>query len=51
MISGVDAAILVTEDYPSFNFVVPKNGEIAGMSTEKVIELMKRAGEKYTLTA
>lgn len=42
---------LVTEEYPPFNSVDPKTGEIIGMSTEKVKELMKRAGEKYTLAA
>lgn len=45
------AAILVTEDYPPFNIVNPKTGEVTGLSTEKVHELMRRAGEKYTITA
>ncbi len=42
---------LVTEDYPPFNIVNPKTGEVTGMSTEKVQELMKRADEKYTIAA
>jgi len=45
------AANLVTEDYPPFNILNPKTGEVTGMSTEKVQELMKRADEKYTITA
>jgi polar amino acid transport system substrate-binding protein len=43
--------ILVTEDYPPFNIVNPKTGEVTGLSTEKVHELMRRAGEKYSITA
>lgn len=47
----IHAEILVTEDYPPFNIVNPKTGEVAGISTEKVQELMRRAGEKYSITA
>ncbi|GGC94695.1 substrate-binding periplasmic protein [Undibacterium terreum] len=47
----VHAISLTTEDYPPFNIVSPKNGEISGISTEKVMELMRRAGEKYTIAA
>ncbi|MFZ6643857.1 substrate-binding periplasmic protein [Undibacterium sp. TC4M20W] len=43
--------ILVTEDYSPFNIVNPKTGEVTGLSTEKVQELMRRAGEKYSITA
>lgn len=46
-----NAIILVTEEYPPFNIVDHKNGEISGLSTEKVLEVMRRAGEKYTLAA
>lgn len=46
-----NAVILVTEEYPPFNIVNHKNGEISGLSTDKVIEIMHRAGEKYTLAA
>lgn len=49
--SNTFAASLVTEDYPPFNAVDPKNGEITGMSTEKVKELMRRADEKFTIAA
>ncbi|MDE2427140.1 MAG: ABC transporter substrate-binding protein [Burkholderiales bacterium] len=45
------AVTLVTEDYPPFNIVNPKNGEVTGMSTEKIRILMQRAGEKYTINA
>ncbi|MFZ6744013.1 substrate-binding periplasmic protein [Undibacterium sp. JH2W] len=47
----IHAEILVTEDYPPFNIVNPKTGEVTGISTEKVQELMRRAGEKYSITA
>lgn len=43
------AVTLVTEDYPPFNAANSKTGEVIGLSTEKVVELMHRAGEKYTL--
>lgn len=42
---------LTTEDYPPFNIVDARSAAITGISTEKVQELMHRAGEKYTLTA
>ena len=48
---AVEAEILVTEDYPPFNIVNLKSGEVTGISTEKVQELMRRAGEKYSITA
>ena len=48
---SLKAENLVTEDYPPFNIVNPKTGEVTGMSTEKVQELMKRADEKYTIAA
>ncbi len=43
--------VLVTEDYPPFNIVHPQTHKISGISTEKVVELMHRAGEKMTITA
>lgn len=43
--------ILATEDYPPFNIVDPKTAAITGISTEKVIELLHRTDEKYTLNA
>lgn len=48
---NVQAETLVTEDYPPFNIVNPKTGEVTGLSTEKVQELMRRSGDKYTITA
>lgn len=42
---------LVTENYPPFNTVHAATGEISGSSTEKVIEIMRRAGESYHLAA
>lgn len=42
---------LVTENYPPFNTVHKATGEISGSSTEKVIEIMRRAGESYRLAA
>lgn len=43
--------ILTTEDYPSFNIINPDTQEINGISTEKLIELMHRAGERITINA
>ncbi|MFZ6692514.1 substrate-binding periplasmic protein [Undibacterium sp. SXout20W] len=45
------AETLVTEDNPPFNIVNFKTGEITGIATEKVQELMRRADEKYTISA
>lgn len=42
---------LTTENYPPFNIVDPKSGAISGVATEKVLEIMRRANEKYTLSA
>lgn len=42
---------LLTENYPPYNIVSPLNGQITGASTEKIIELMHRAGQAYTLTS
>jgi polar amino acid transport system substrate-binding protein len=41
---------LLTENYPPYNIVHPLSGQVTGTSTEKVIELMHRAGQAYTLT-
>jgi polar amino acid transport system substrate-binding protein len=43
--------IFTTENYPPFNMVDPNNDNISGISTEKVKEIMHRAGETYTITA
>jgi polar amino acid transport system substrate-binding protein len=43
--------ILTTEDYPPFNIIDPNSGNISGISTEKVKEIMHRAGASYTITA
>lgn len=42
---------LTTEDAPPFNMLDPRTGAISGVATDKVIELMQRAGEAYTLTS
>jgi polar amino acid transport system substrate-binding protein len=42
---------LVTEDYPPFNVVDPVSHAISGLSVDKVEELMRRAGQRYTLQA
>ncbi|CAN5785706.1 ABC transporter substrate-binding protein [soil metagenome] len=42
---------LTTEDYPPFNIINPENGAITGISTDKVRELMRRSGDRYTITA
>lgn len=43
--------ILTTEDAPPFNMIDPHTGVISGVATDKVIELMRRAGESYTLSS
>lgn len=43
--------MLATEDYPPFNIVHPKTQEVTGISTEKVMEMMQRAGEHYRIRA
>ena len=42
---------LTTEDYFPFDIVDAKTGNFSGISTDKVIELMRRSGEKYTVSA
>lgn len=46
-----EALTLTTEDAPPFNMMDPHTGAISGVATDKVIELMRRAGETYTLAA
>lgn len=45
------ALTLTTEDAPPFNMTDPRTGAISGVATDKVIELMRRAGEVYTLAS
>ncbi|MBI3145990.1 MAG: ABC transporter substrate-binding protein [Pseudogulbenkiania sp.] len=42
---------LATEEAPPFNMMDPRTGAISGIATDKVIELMRRAVEAYTLAA
>ena len=42
---------LTTEDYPPFDIVDTQTGQFSGISTDKVLELMRRTGEKFTLNA
>jgi len=42
---------LYTENYPPFNIVSEDKLAISGISTEKVRELMRRAGDNYQLSA
>lgn len=52
ILSGPALALtLTTEDYPPFNIVGAKSQKVSGISTEKVIEIMLRAKENYTITA
>ncbi|MBC3936938.1 substrate-binding periplasmic protein [Undibacterium rugosum] len=46
-----NSLVITTENYPPFNIVDPKNQEISGISTDKVRELMRRAGETITIKA
>jgi polar amino acid transport system substrate-binding protein len=43
------ALTLTTEDYPPFNMQDPSSKAITGISADKVVELMRRAKEPYTL--
>jgi polar amino acid transport system substrate-binding protein len=43
------ALTLTTEDYPPFNMQDPASKTITGISADKVVELMHRAKEPYTL--
>jgi polar amino acid transport system substrate-binding protein len=47
--SAASALTLTTEDYPPFNMQDPQSQAIGGISTDKVVELMRRAHEPYTL--
>lgn len=40
---------LATEDYPPFNMQLPGSPDVVGISTEKVQELMRRAGQDYSI--
>ena len=42
---------LTTEDYDPFDIVDAKKGTFSGLATDKVLELMRRSGEKYTVAA
>jgi polar amino acid transport system substrate-binding protein len=42
---------LTTEDYPPFNTIDKTTGKIHGVATDKVLALLQRAGEQYTLNA
>ena len=44
------AVTLTTEDYPPFNMVDERTKEPIGITTDKVIELMRRAHEPFTIT-
>ncbi len=41
---------LVTEEYPPFNMSEPSSGVLRGISVEKVLELMRRAKQPYTMS-
>lgn len=43
------ALTLTTEDYPPFNMQDPQTQALSGIATDKVVELMRRAHEPYTL--
>ncbi|MBI3283394.1 MAG: ABC transporter substrate-binding protein [Burkholderiales bacterium] len=40
---------LVTEHYPPFNIVHPEDDDVGGSSADKLRELMRRAGEDYSI--
>lgn len=49
---GVAVALtLTTEEYPPFNMLDERTKEPTGITVDKVVELMQRAREPYTITA
>ncbi|MBC3918559.1 ABC transporter substrate-binding protein [Undibacterium sp. CY18W] len=49
--ASVPVLNLVTEHYPPYNFVKPATGEVTGISTDKVLEIMRRSDTPYTISA
>lgn len=49
MSSHARALILTTEDYPPFNIRGNNDSEVSGISTEIIVEMMKRAGIPITI--
>ena len=45
--SPLDGLTIMTEDYPPFNY--SENGKLSGISTEIVVEMLKRSGSKKGL--
>jgi polar amino acid transport system substrate-binding protein len=41
--------IVYTEDYPPFNFLDPKSGEVTGFATDSVRNVLDRAGVSYEI--
>jgi polar amino acid transport system substrate-binding protein len=54
-LSGVCASgaalTLTTEEYPPFNMTDAQTGAPAGIAVDKVVEMMRRANEPYTITS
>ena len=45
------ALTLTTEEYPPFNMLDERTGEPTGITVDKVVELMRRAHEPFTITS
>lgn len=45
------ALTLTTEEYPPFNMLDEHTGQPTGITVDKVVELMRRANEPYTITS
>lgn len=50
-LAAAQALDLYTEDYPPFNIVSQDKLTISGIATDKIRELMRRAGDSYQLSA
>ncbi len=42
---------LTTEEYPPFNMTDPQSKKLTGIAVDKVVELMRRTHEPYTITS
>src|ERR1041385_8131252 len=45
------ALTLTTEEYPPFNMTDPQTGRPTGVAVDKVVEMIHRANEPFTITS
>jgi polar amino acid transport system substrate-binding protein len=49
--TSVAALTLTTEEYPPFNMTDAQTGRPAGIAVDKVVEMIHRANEPFTITS